>query len=254
VTAVADTMRVFRSPRWIVGLVVAVVTVVIFVTLGLWQLGRLDERRATNAAIVASTAHDPIDLEVFVAGGGDPADLVWRRVSVAGEYAPEAEVILSSRSHKAQPGHNVLTPLLLTDGAALIVNRGWIPFELGDPPVGGATPPSGRVTVTGTLRADEGAGLLGGGGDGEPVRRIASIDLARLGADQEVGTAYPVYLQLADQDPAGGALPEPVPLPLPSEGSHLSYAVQWFLFAGIVLIGFPVLVWRTARSERGSAP
>lgn len=254
VSAVAESMRLLRSPRWVVGLVVALATVVIFVNLGLWQLRRLDERQATNAAIVASAEQEPIDLEIFLAQGGDPAELVWRRVTVAGEYASELEVVLSSRSHKAQPGHNLLTPLVLNNGAVLIVNRGWIPFEFEEPAAADTAPPSGRVRLVGTLRADEGAGLLSGTTSGEPVRRIASIDLTRLGADQEIGTTFPVYLQIADQDPAQDALPEPVPLPEPAEGAHLSYAVQWFLFAGIVLIGFPVLVWRTAPSRGGSAP
>lgn len=252
-TVGGDILRLLRSPRWIVGLVVALVTVFVFVNLGLWQMRRLEDRRATNAEIAAARDREPIDLETFLAEGGDPTDLLWRQVEVSGEYVPGRQVLLSGRSHKSQAGHNVLTPLVLPSGGVLIVNRGWIPFEMGDDGGTGPPAPEGRVTVVGTIRADEGSGLLGGTTGDQPVRRIGSIDLARLGADQEIGTVFDVYLQLQDQDPPPGVLPEPVPLPETSEGSHLSYAVQWFLFAGIVLIGFPVLLWRTARARTGSA-
>lgn len=238
-----------RSPTWIAGFLIAGVAVFAFVNLGLWQLRRLDERRVINAEIVAAQEQDPIDLAIFLAQSGDPNDLVWRRISAEGVYATDLEVILSGRSHKARPGHNVLTPLILNGGAALIVNRGWIPFELDEPPVAEATPPAGRVTVVGTLRPDEGAGLLAGATGDDPVRRIASIDLVRIGADQEVGSTFDVYLQLAEQDPGQGSLPEAIPLSEVSEGSHLSYAVQWFVFAAVVLIGFPALVWRTSQSR-----
>lgn len=105
------------------------------------------------------------------------------------------------------------------------------------------------MTVVGTLRPDEGAGLLAGATGDDPVRRIASIDLVRIGADQEVGSTFDVYLQLAEQDPGQSSLPEAIPLSEVSEGSHLSYAVQWFVFAAVVLIGFPALVWRTGQSR-----
>jgi len=60
----------------------------------------------------------------------------------------------------------------------------------------------------------------------------------------------PVYVQLLEQDPPQpGSIPAVVALPEPSEGSHRGYAVQWFLFALVVVVGYPILVWRTASDQ-----
>lgn len=242
-----------RRPLWLGAIALALTGFVVFALLGVWQLSRLEERRERNERIRIAQEAAPVELSVLLAETDDLAELEWRRVVVTGSYLLEGEAVLVGRSHKSQAGNNLLTPLELSSGAVIVVNRGWIPFELDDPPIAAAAPPSGDVEVSGTLRPDEGAGLLGGG-DGEFSERLGSIDLDRFAGAAEIGTVLPLYLHLESREPSQGELPEPVPLPDLSEGPHLAYAVQWFLFAGIVLIGFPVLVWRTARRRTPSTP
>lgn len=215
----------------------ATVAVGVFISLGLWQLRRLDERRELNDMIEERASQDAEPLgDLIEEHGGDAEDLVWRMAIVAGTYVGDAQVQVVGRSLGGVSGVNVVTPLLLADDEAIVVNRGWVPID-DQPP----SPTSGRVTVTGVLRGDEGSGLLGGGSsDGASLSRI---DLTRIEADTGLDL-LPVYLQLADQVPAADP-PTPMPLPEIGEGPHLSYAVQWFLFAAIVIIGFPVLVWRS---------
>jgi cytochrome oxidase assembly protein ShyY1 len=57
-------------------------------------------------------------------------------------------------------------------------------------------------------------------------------------------------LQLAEQQPdlAGDAL-TPVPLPPLDDGPHLSYAIQWFIFSTIALVGYPLILRRHARGR-----
>lgn len=245
--------RFLGRPLWLGAIAIATAGVVVFVLLGIWQLSRLDDRRTRNEQIAAAQEQPPAELAVLLAESDDPADLEWRRVVVSGTYLPEAEAVLVGRSHKSRAGNNLLTPLELSSGAVLVVNRGWIPFELDDPPIAPAAPPGEIVELTGTLRPDEGSGILGGGA-GEFAERLGSIDLARFAPAVEIGTVLPWYLHLEAQDPGQAELPELVPLPELSEGPHLAYAVQWFLFAGIVLVGFPILVWRTATRRTPSTP
>lgn len=229
-------------PAWIVGHLLVIVTVVAFVNLGFWQLRRLDERQARNATIAERLAGAPRPLdEVLAAAGDDPSDLDLRPVEVTGRYVPDAQVLTAPRTVAGRPAQQVLSVLDRGDGRpALLVERGWFPFARGTsraPPV-----PDGTVEVTGILRAGEPGDI----GDGDQVARIAP---AQVGNRLDV-PLRDVYVQLRRQEPPSpaGTL-QPTPLPEQTEGSHLSYAVQWFSFAAIAAIGYPVLVWRTARSQ-----
>lgn len=241
-----------RTPRWIAGILIALIAVVLFVNLGLWQLRRLDERSVLNSRITNRMTATPEDLhDVLARFGSDPEMLEYRRVAVSGTYRLTDEAILQSRSQGGRSGHNALTPLVTTTGEMLVVDRGWVPIDVQGPPIVGAEPAAVDVTLTGILRRSETYGPLGDVPETGPVTHIGRIDLPALasGWGSEV---LPVYLALETQDPAQqGDLPVPLILPELGEGPHLSYAVQWFLFAAVVAIGFPVLVIRTA-SHRGT--
>lgn len=241
---------ILRSPRWIAGIVVAVVAVATFVNLGLWQLRRLDDRRAANALIEAGMTAEPADLSALLRDESDPAALAFRRVRATGTYLLEEEVILQLRSLNGQSGNEVLTPLLLADGTAIVVDRGWVTIDVEGPPVVGSEPSSRTVTVEGVLRATQEKGRFGPSDAASGrLERISRIDLGRLQQQLEQPLA-PVYLQLEAQTPAqSGRYPVVLPTVAASEGPHLSYAVQWFIFATIVAIGFPLLMWRTGRGS-----
>lgn len=254
-------MRSLSTPRWLVSHVLVVALVVLLVNLGLWQLRRLDERRADNARVAAALAQPVVDVAALapVAGpraGLDAGEAVeWRRARATGRYALDEQVLVRSRSLDGRPGSWAVTPLVLDDGTAVAVNRGWVPIgEDGPdgPPPAASAPPDGRVTVTGVLRATEERGRFGPT-DPEDGRlaSLARLDVGRL--DQQVAAdLYPVALQLESSDPPPpGDLPVPVPLPdVDDEGPHLSYAVQWFTFATIAAGGY-VLILRRQVDEAG---
>ncbi len=117
---VLDLRRSRFSPRPAPTLLTAV-AVALFASLGLWQLGRAEQKRS---------------LAADFAGGG-PA-IEWRqlppdapryqRVQVRGHYDPAHQFLLDNMSHESVAGLQVLTPLLLDDGSAVLVNRGWVPW------------------------------------------------------------------------------------------------------------------------------
>ncbi len=227
--------RFLARRRWLVGHVVVATIVTVFISLGLWQLRRLDERRAAN-----------VDLELRL------ADAEQALSEVVGELANPSEGgrLARSRVYEGQSGFHVLTPLVTGDGRAVMVNRGWVPLD--QRPVGEAVPPPGAVTLAAVIRASESRGALGPVDPAEgPLERLYWIDLTRL-QEQLPYPLYPVYVQLLEQQPPQpGPLPVPVPLPELDEGPHLSYAIQWFSFTAIALVGYGALIRTAAR--RGEA-
>ncbi|MDP8978710.1 MAG: SURF1 family protein, partial [Actinomycetota bacterium] len=174
------------------------------------------------------------------------------RATVTGTYDTGAEVLLTARSRDGQPGHHVLTPLVTGDGRAVIIDRGWVPYRVPGPPVRPAAPPGGPVTVHGVVFTPTSTDQYGRAASGR-LEFVSEVDLDRLAGASPAPLA-PVYVQLRRQSP-----PQPRPYPVPSrlppvtEGPHLAYAGQWFLFAAVVVVGYPLLLARTVREQRGGA-
>lgn len=237
-----------RRPKWMAGHVLALVGIVVFVQLGFWQLRRLEERRDLNTTATSRLASDYRPLaDLLATHGEDPADLVWRRVTIDGAFDTAAEVIVQGRSYRGQSGHHVATPLVMADGTSLIVNRGWVPIDVAGPPVGGAEPPAGIVTVRGLIRESQVRGVVGPVDSAAgTLERVARIDLARL-QSQSSYDLYDFYVDLEEQIPGQETgRPAALQTPMFGEGSHLSYAIQWFVFALLVAIGYPILLYRTS--------
>lgn len=243
--------RFALRPRWILGHLVAIALVLGMVGLGFWQLRRLDERQSTNRALESRGAAPtrtvlPVDV--------DPDAAARYRFSLEGRFDAEHEVLVRGRIQTGLPGYEVLTPLVIAPGEAVLVNRGWIPQQIGDAwPDAAVAPPSGQVTVVGTARRSEGGALRPSEGvGGVPV--ISSIRLHEL-EDSAVPYELAAVWLVAERGATRGDLPAPLPPPDLSDGPHLSYAVQWFLFATIGAVGWVLLVRQSAqRRQRGSVP
>lgn len=243
-------MRMFLRPRWIVSHVIVLAILVAFVNLGMWQLRRLAERRAEIQQISQNMAGAARPLaEVLAQYGNDPDALPYRRVIVSGRYRPADEVLLTPRSNGRRAGHHVVTPLVLADGQAVLVDRGWVPFEDDDPPIEQAAPPDGEVTVEGILLPTQEATRYGAPGGGDRITYLSSVDVDVV--QPQVGISlYPFWVQLQSQRPAPDALPLPGVPPERDEGPHQSYAWQWFSFAAILLVGYPLLLRRSLYNAR----
>jgi surfeit locus 1 family protein len=237
-----------RSRRQWVLLVAAVVVAAVCVRLGIWQLDRLEGRRAFNQAVTEGLARPSVPIDVAIGeAGGDASRLSYRPVVVTGRYDAAHEVILYGRAQNGRPGNHVLTPLLTGGDQAVLVDRGWVPFEDDVPPLGGPlAPPAGEVLVDGVLRPPDAA--TGPADVASPVLTVKAIDLAALDA-QIPSSLLPLYLQLTAQEPPQpSGLPAAAPLPELSEGPHLGYAIQWFAFAVTALVGY-VLLYRRDRHD-----
>ena len=248
-----SSYRFALRPKWILSHVLIVLLVVVMVNLGFWQLRRLHEKQAANRAVVANTARPEVAVGDILRPGDDFAAgsaSAFRRVTATGVYDVTNEVVVRARSLNEHPGVWVLTPLRLPDGTALIVNRGFLPTA-GTPDAvpADAEPPAGTVTVHGLVQATETHGTFGATdpADGR-LFDLARADIARI-AKQTGYPLFPAYLQLKASEPTqAGSFPTPLPDPTLDEGPHLSYAIQWFLFSTIAVVGYPLILRRRARN------
>jgi cytochrome oxidase assembly protein ShyY1 len=242
-------------PKWIGFHLLCAAAVVGMFAAGFWQLQRLDERKTNNAEFVVQIERPAVPLDDLRAAiDTEPDSVVNRRVIVSGTYSPN-QVVLFNRSQGGSAVDNVLTPLLLTPASegdqqgVLIVNRGAIGVE--EPP---PTPFPGEVVIEGRLRPSESRerGSLTDA-EQEVVTQVRRVDLAQLNQLPDGGALLPMYVELLGSDPAAGPDdPNLLDLPELSEGNHLSYAVQWFIFAVAVAVGWVLAVRRSLTTRARS--
>ena len=248
--------RFALRPRWILSHLLALFIVGACVFAGLWQLDRLQTRRDLNER-QATRAELPVVPVQALVGPGDGEDRVdevaLRTIEATGTYRLEDQVVVSNRTYEGAPGYWVLTPLITTDGTGVLVNRGWVPMAIGDGErIVEADPPTSEVTVVGSLTTSQQRGSFGATHPDEGrLTRMARADVGRIAAQVDY-PLLPAYVTLSGQAPAQpGQVPVPVqPIEL-GEGPHLGYTFQWFTFAAIAFLGYP-LVLRKVALERAA--
>ncbi len=240
------------KPKWILSHLFVLALVVTMVNLGFWQLRRLDEKKDRNRRITSRLTEPvrPIDQVLSTKSSfGDADSTEFRRVTAAGRFRADQELLVRSRSLEGSPGSWVMTPLVMADGEAVVVNRGWIANEgRFDSVPRPYRAPSGMVTVTGLIRTSETRGRFG---PKDPpsgrLQNLARADVARF-QKQVPERLLPAWVQLQKETPRpGGRVPRPLPSPELTEGPHLSYAIQWFIFSAIGVVGYPLILRRRAR-------
>ena len=242
--------RFLLRPRWILFHLLCIGAVVAMINLGFWQLRRLEERRDFNAR-VESRIDEPA-MPIADVTEGEVDELEWRSVAATGEYLPAEQLLVVNRSQLGAAGDIVVTPLRLTDGRILLVERGFVP--LGADPTDVAAAPTGTVDVVGRLRPPEvrRRGQLSDPATGD-LSEAQRLDTERL-APQLPGPVVPAYVELISSEPAeAGPFPHTLEEPELSEGPHLSYAGQWFLFAAAVVVGWVLAVRHSVNARRAGA-
>src|ERR1051325_3304277 len=243
-------LKMFQR-QWLLATLLVFAGTALCVRLGIWQLDRLQQRRAFNAQYEAARSAPALDLNQE-----QPQDLIsmeWRAVKVTGEYDFANQVALRNQYNGNQYGYHLLTPLQF-DGKAILVDRGWIPAE------GNANPADwhkydepGTVDIVGQIRLGQTKPAFGGvtdalPKDGEKLEIWNNADIAHI-AVQMPYPILPVFIQ-----PAANAADTQPPIPFQpdveiSEGPHMGYALQWFTFATILFVGYPFFL---RKQEKGS--
>lgn len=241
-------IRMALSRKWILTSLLVLAGSALCVRLGIWQLDRLQQRRAFNAHYLAVRAAPALDLNQTA--GADLTDMEYRDAFARGHYDFEQQVGLRNQYNGNEYGYHLLTPLVLENHVAILVDRGWIPADSGkDPSQWRQFDEPGEVTVKGLIRLGHAKPEMGGVTDptltpGENRLDLwNAVNIDRIQAQMPY-QLLPVYLQPA---PAPGDVTPPIPYQPEieiTEGPHLGYAGQWFTFAALLFFGYPLFYLR----------
>ena len=228
----------------------------LFVALGVWQVERLGEKERLIANVAARFDQPPISLPPFGEWAAfDPEAYNFRPVSFAGSWLPQQSVLVftslgeDAKGQHSGPGYWVMTPLALTGGGTIFVNRGFIPEESRDAFAKGGAVETGIVNLSGIARASEETGAFTPAPDlARRVEWVRTISRLTAMAGPFPDLVAPVYVDL----PAGplGALPQGGETVMEFPNNHLGYAATWFGFALLV----PILLVFWLRRQRRPAP
>lgn len=247
-------IRQIVSRKWLLTTLLALAAIAVMVRLGIWQLDRLEQRRAFNARVTEQMDQSKIELTADLINL-DLYQMEYRGVEVFGEYDHRLEVALNNQVWNGLLGIHLLTPLKIAGTETyVLVNRGWIPSEDYSPDNWSKYEEPGFVTIVGVIRRPQSGPTFGGIPDPtlEPgqarLRHWNRVNLERIMGESGLAL-LPIYVQQAPMGeqsaPPLRALPD---LEL-TEGSHMGYALQWFAFAITLAIGYPYFVRNQSLAE-----
>jgi surfeit locus 1 family protein len=241
----------FRRP-WIFITILVIIAAAVMVRLGNWQLDRLAGRRAFNQQVLSQIDQPPLALTKDVISG-DLDALEFRTVQVVGKLDQDNALVLGNQVWEEQIGVHLLTPLkIVGTDSFILVDRGWIPFEEWENRNLSAYNLTGDVSIEGMLRVSQTKlGLRDCLDDsaGEPPFQVWCLALDDI-ASYLPYDLVSVYLIQSPEGEQSTAPYQALPQIEITEGPHLGYAVQWFSFAGILLIGYPFFVRREIQARQ----
>jgi len=236
--------------RWGAYLVLVVVFAVACGLLSWWQWDRRAETLAQGALVTRNYESAPVAVDRLLPGLGSwRADEEWRPVSLSGHYLADEQLLVRNRVFNGNPGFEVLVPFQLDDGRVFVVDRGWLSIgSKQDTPDHVPPPPAGAATVM--VRLQQSEPVLPG--RTAPHGQIPEINAARVAvlAGMTGSTYTGAYGLLASENPQPAERPAAAQEPVIDEGPHLSYAIQWIVFAALAFFG---LVWAYRREKRINA-
>ncbi len=240
-----------RQWWWTTLLVIAATGVML--RLGFWQMDRLAQRRAFNAEISLRLQSPPLTLDADLSGFEDLTGLKYRSVIARGEYDYSQEIALVNQNWQGQIGVHLVTPLIIeASEQAVLVDRGWIPYEESAPESWAKFAEPGPVEVRGTVwLADSKLAAMGDGMASD--RTWFWVDVDGIQA-RDSHPLLPFYIQQAPE-PGRAALPYRIePDVQLSEGRHLEYVITWFALAAMLGVGYVRFVLRLSPPAAKRAP
>lgn len=220
----------FRPTLW--PTLFTVPALIVLVALGTWQVQRLHwkqdlidklKSRSVATAVAPPTEGTPLD------------DYEFQHVRMTGTYRHDDELYLVNRSLNGNPGLHVLTPLVPADGGkAILVDRGWVPFERRNPENRADGQVTGAVTVDGIVRLQKPPGYFTP--PNEPANNTwFYVDTAEMGAAADLPLRAGYYI-VADKAGLPGGFPVGRQWRLDIRNDHLEYALTWYSLAVALLV------------------
>jgi cytochrome oxidase assembly protein ShyY1 len=241
--------------RWGVYLLIATGFAIACVFLSQWQFDRNESRAEQIALVERNYDATPVPVADLLGADGrlDPGD-EWHPVLLRGEYLADEQLLVRNRPHGGTSAFEVLVPFRDESGMVLLVDRGWISPGEDTVPRSVPAPPSGDSTVVVRLRPGE---RLPASGRGAPEGQVPTIHLPTIADRVQPALITSAYGQLVSEDPRADAALGGFASPTDDPGPHLSYAIQWILFAvmGFAFIGYVIRIEIVkAKEDAGDLP
>lgn len=251
-----------------IALILLGVVAFVCLMLGRWQLERAEVRRQVAATLEAGRRAPPLTLTSMVSSAELQA---WRPATAEGIWRSEWSILLENRNLEGRPGLWLATPLMLDRDTAVLVLRGWLERPIAGRPVPTIPTSESAVSLVGELAVrvprlfelwtseTNVAANLPQGWKGTPqtvagridpvtVPRLQNLDLESYAKSTGLKLLPTVLMQSSGKDEDG--LKRVWPEPSVDSDKNVGYAMQWFGFAGILLVAFLVIIWRRFRSRQ----
>lgn len=229
------------------GLAIPLACAALFVRLGLWQLDRHGERAAINAGLETRLGSAPMAFDALPA---DTAAQRWQRVTLAGRFRYDLEQVQAGRGNAGSPGVHLLTPLERPGTDTLVVvTRGWVYSA------DAASADLARWREADTVALAGYVLPLPDSGAAPPVDARAPLRVVhRRALETRLGApvASAMVVMTSDSTARADSVPRRLAMPAVDAGPHRSYALQWFAFAIIAVVG-GVLLYRRSIVSDGAA-
>ena len=224
----------------LVATLIALPAIVVLIGLGLWQLDRMAWKHDLIATMHQRMNEAPRAMADILAMPADQR--AWRPVMVVGRFLNDREMPLYRQDvDDGTPGYDILTPLVLADGRAVLVNRGWVPPDKRDASTRTGAP-RGQVWVTGIVREV---------GERESFANDNSPEtgewywIDRQSMEIHAGVGLLPLVVVADRDTDPLALPRGGQVRLDLSDDHLHYALTWFALAAAMAVIYGIWMWRS---------
>ena len=220
--------------------------VLILLGLGIWQVQRLHWKEGLIAQRDAAVAAAPIPPPQTLA---EASGLEFRHIVAEGIFENDRELFLAASSDSGESGYQVVTPLKMTDGRTMFVNRGFIPLELKDRSKRAAGELSGTQNVVGLLRLAPPKKPSFFLPENRPDLNLWFwVDLPAMARQDGIADVVPFYID-TDKTPNPGGWPRGGITRLDLPNDHLQYAITWFSLA-VALFVIYVLYHRSNQPQQ----
>jgi len=228
--------------RWLSWLLFACLFAAACAGLASWQFDRRDQAVSKIQRMVENYDKLAIPFGALSSLGlDDVTSFEWTPVDLTGQYLTDQELLVRNRPIAGQPGFIQLVPFQLASGEVVIIERGWIPANAELAPASSMTPSEEPKALVARIRLGELTPNRN-----SPDGFATSIHLESLATTLGTALEQQFYLRLMSESPSEASSPQPLSKPILDEGNHLSYAVQWILFA---LMGFFALFWAIRQEQ-----
>ncbi len=223
------------SPTWLATLLM-LIGLGIFLYLGFWQVNRAEQKQELQVTIEQRGQEAPLLLD---ASSLDVEAVRYRQLEVSGRFEPEHEILLDNRIHNGQAGYHVITPFHITGtDSRVLVNRGWVSVGASRAQLPDIITPDDLRTIQGMLDMPKSKPVISDENFGiktKPGKVWPYLDMAIF--KQHAGYEVAPFLVLQAPDESDGYVRD-WPRFDAKVGMHVGYAIQWFIFALIILFTY----------------